>query len=84
MPVKPVWLPKSEILTYEEIARIARILARMGVTKIRLSGGEPLMRRDLDILVAMLREIPEVKTIAMTTNGFYLSEMAGKAEKGRA
>jgi GTP cyclohydrolase subunit MoaA len=70
MPVKPVWLPKSEILTYEEIARIARILAGMGVTKIRLSGGEPLMRRDLDILVAMLKEIPEVKTIAMTTNGF--------------
>ena len=81
MPVKPVWLPKSEILTYEEIARIARILAKMGVTKVRLSGGEPLMRRDLDILVAMLREIPEVKTIAMTTNGFYLAEMAERLKK---
>jgi cyclic pyranopterin phosphate synthase len=81
MPVNPVWLPKSEILTYEEIARIACILARMGVTKIRLSGGEPLMRRDLDILVAMLREIPEVKTIAMTTNGFYLAEMAERLKR---
>ncbi len=81
MPVKPVWLPKSEILTYEEIARIARILAEMGVTKIRLSGGEPLMRQDLDILVAMLREIPEVKTIAMTTNGFYLAEMAERLKR---
>jgi len=81
MPVKPVWLPKSEILTYEEIARIARILAGMGVTKIRLSGGEPLMRRDLDILVAMLKEIPEVKTIAMTTNGFYLAEMAERLKR---
>jgi len=81
MPVKPVWLPKSEILTYEEIARIARILAGMGVTKIRLSGGEPLMRQDLDILVAMLKEIPEVKTIAMTTNGFYLAEMAERLKR---
>ena len=81
MPVKPVWLPKSEILTYEEIARIARILAGMGVTKIRLSGGEPLMRRDLDILVAMLKEIPEVKTIAMTTNGFHLAEMAERLKR---
>jgi len=81
MPVKPVWLPKSEILTYEEIARIAYILAEMGVTKIRLSGGEPLMRQDLDILVAMLKEIPEVKTIAMTTNGFYLAEMAERLKR---
>ena len=81
MPVKPVWLPKSEILTYEEIARIAYILVKMGVTKIRLSGGEPLMRRDLDILVVMLREIPEIKTIAMTTNGFYLAEIAERLKR---
>ncbi|MFN4179813.1 MAG: GTP 3',8-cyclase MoaA [Armatimonadota bacterium] len=76
MPLKPVWLPKSEILTYEEIVRVARILAKMGVTKIRLSGGEPLMRRDIDKLISMLRQIPEITTIAVTTNGFYLPEMA--------
>lgn len=81
MPLNPVWLPKSEILTYEEIARIARILAQMGVTKIRLSGGEPLMRRDLDKLVTMLRQIPEIKTIAVTTNGFYLPEMAERLKR---
>lgn len=81
MPLKPVWLPKSEILTYEEIARVARILAQMGVTKIRLSGGEPLMRRDLDKLVTMLRQIPEIKTVAVTTNGFYLSEMAERLKR---
>lgn len=76
MPSNPVWLPKSEILTYEEIARVAKILAGMGVTKVRLSGGEPLMRRDIDKLVSMLRQIPEITTIAMTTNGFHLPEMA--------
>lgn len=81
MPLKPVWLPKPEILTYEEIVRIARILAKMGVTKIRLSGGEPLMRRDIDKLIAMLRQIPEITTIAMTTNGFYLPEMAKRLKE---
>lgn len=81
MPTNPVWLPKSEILTYEEIARIAKILAQMGVTKIRLSGGEPLMRQDIDKLVAMLRQIPAIESIAMTTNGFYLPEMAGRLKE---
>ncbi|MCX7969472.1 MAG: radical SAM protein, partial [Armatimonadetes bacterium] len=46
------------------------------MTKVRLSGGEPLMRRDIDKLVSMLRQIPEITTIAMTTNGFHLPEMA--------
>ncbi|MGQ9463243.1 MAG: GTP 3',8-cyclase MoaA [Candidatus Fervidibacter sp.] len=81
MPLNPVWLPKPEILTYEEIARVARILAQMGVTKIRLSGGEPLMRRDLDKLVTMLRQIPEIKTVTVTTNGFYLPEMAERLKR---
>ncbi len=81
MPLNPVWLPKAEILTYEEIARVAQILAWMGVTKIRLSGGEPLMRRDVDKLIAMLRAIPTVQRIAMTTNGFYLPEMAERLKE---
>ncbi len=81
MPLKPVWLPKEQILTYEEIARIARFLAGMGVTKIRLSGGEPLVRRDVDKLVAMLAAIPGIESLSMTTNGFYLSEMAVSLKK---
>lgn len=81
MPIKPVWKPKDEILTYEEIARVAKILAGMGVTKIRLSGGEPLMRRDVDKLIAMLRQIPQITSIAMTTNGFYLPEMAERLKE---
>lgn len=81
MPLNPVWLPKEQILTYEEMVRVARILARMGVTKIRLSGGEPLVRRDVERLVAMLAAIPEVESVAMTTNGFFLPEMAKRLKE---
>jgi len=70
------FLPRSEILTFEEIARIARIFASLGVRKLRLTGGEPTLRSELPKLVAMLREIPDVE-IAMTTNGSLLTAMAG-------
>ncbi|MEM2921436.1 MAG: GTP 3',8-cyclase MoaA [Nitrososphaerota archaeon] len=76
MPLHPVWIPHSEILTYEEMARVVRILVSMGVTKIRLSGGEPLMRRDIEKGVKMLRDIPGVESISMTTNGYFLAEKA--------
>jgi cyclic pyranopterin phosphate synthase len=78
MPLNPVWLPKEHLLTYEEMVWVARLLAGMGVTKIRLSGGEPLIRRDVDALVAMLAAIPAVESVTMTTNGFYLLEMAAR------
>jgi GTP 3',8-cyclase len=81
MPLNPVWLPKEQILTYEEMGRVAQILARMGVTKIRLSGGEPLVRQDVERLVAMLSAIPEVESVTMTTNGFFLPEMAERLKK---
>jgi cyclic pyranopterin phosphate synthase len=82
MPLNPVWLPKEQILTYEEMARVAQILARMGVTKIRLSGGEPLVRQDVERLVAMLAAIPEVESVTMTTNGFFLVRNGGATQKG--
>ena len=69
------FLPRSEILTFEEIARLARIFAAHGVQKIRLTGGEPTLRADLPALVAMLHEIPGLD-IAMTTNGSLLTQMA--------
>ena len=69
------FLPRSEILTYEEIARVARIFAARGTTKLRLTGGEPLLRHDLPALVRMLREIPNVD-IALTTNGSLLAQQA--------
>jgi len=69
------FLPRSEILTFEEITRLARIFAAHGVQKIRLTGGEPTLRADLPALVAMLHEIPGLD-IAMTTNGSLLTQMA--------
>ena len=69
------FLPRSEILSFEEIARLARIFAAHGVQKIRLTGGEPTLRADLPALVAMLHEIPGLD-IAMTTNGSLLTQMA--------
>src|SRR3972149_2905659 len=55
------FLPKPEVLTYEEITRVARILVGLGISKIRLTGGEPLVRGDLDQLVAMMAKIPGVE-----------------------
>lgn len=70
------FLPKPEILSFEEIARLARVFCDLGVEKIRLTGGEPLLRRDLHELVAMLAEIPGERDIALTTNGSSLARHA--------
>jgi cyclic pyranopterin phosphate synthase len=69
------FLPKDQLLTFEELARLAAIFARLGTQKIRLTGGEPLMRRDLDVLVGMLAQIPDVD-LTLTTNGSLLAEQA--------
>lgn len=71
-----VWMKKSELLTYEEIARFARLFADLGISKIRLTGGEPLMRKDLDRLVKRLAAIPGIRDLALTTNGYFLEEQA--------
>jgi len=71
-----VWLEKSKLLTFEEITRLVRIFAGLGVNKIRLTGGEPLMRKELNILVEKLHRIPGINDIALTTNGFFLAEQA--------
>ncbi|HEX6204004.1 MAG TPA: GTP 3',8-cyclase MoaA [Thermoanaerobaculia bacterium] len=70
-----VFLPKGEILRYEEIRRVAGLACRLGVRKVRLTGGEPLLRRDLPELVAMLAELPGVE-VALTSNGALLAERA--------
>ena len=72
-----VWLPREELLTFEEIERVVRVLAEMGVHDVRLTGGEPLVRRELPSLVAMLAAIPDVREIALTTNGYLLERDAG-------
>ncbi|MGA9226406.1 MAG: GTP 3',8-cyclase MoaA [Mesobacillus sp.] len=70
------FLPKSELLTYEEIERVAKLFIELGVEKIRLTGGEPLLRKDLPILVKKLNEIEGLKDIALTTNGVLLPKYA--------
>jgi cyclic pyranopterin phosphate synthase len=70
------WLERSEVLRFEEIARLVTVLARMGVHDVRLTGGEPLVRRDFPRLVSMLAAIDGVRDLAITTNGFLLERDA--------
>src|SRR4249919_220872 len=67
---------RAQLLTFEEIARLARLFASAGVRKVRLTGGEPLLRRDLERLVAMLAAIDGIEDIALTTNGSLLARKA--------
>ncbi len=75
------FLPKPEILTFEEIERLARIFVGLGIQKIRLTGGEPLVRRDLPRLVDQLSGIPGLRDLSMTTNGIGLVELAHPLRK---
>ncbi|GBD24128.1 GTP 3',8-cyclase [bacterium HR29] len=70
------FLPRAELLTFEEIARVARVAAELGVRKVRITGGEPLLRRDLVRLVEMLAAIPGVDDLTLTTNGALLRQYA--------
>ncbi len=76
MPEEVVFMDKGELLTFEEIARFVQIAVPLGIDKLRLTGGEPLMRRDLHRLVRMLAAIPGVKDIGLTTNGLLLAGQA--------
>src|SRR5262244_643563 len=70
------WLPRSDVLDFEEIARLVDVFAGLGVDKVRLTGGEPLLRKDLDRLVALLARDPRIRDLAITTNGILLAEQA--------
>jgi len=70
------FLPRAELLSFEEITRLARLFAEHGVTKVRLTGGEPLLRRDLERLVEMLAAIDGIADVALTTNGAALAAKA--------
>jgi len=78
MPVDAVFKPREELLTYEEIARVVRVAAGLGIRSIRLTGGEPLMRADLDELVRLLVAVPGIDDVALTTNGLLLAEQAAR------
>jgi GTP 3',8-cyclase len=70
------WLDREEILRFEEIERLVRVMAEMGVTDLRLTGGEPLVRREFPRLVAMLAAVPGIEDLSLTTNGYLLDRQA--------
>src|SRR3989441_5658454 len=70
------WLPRETILSFEEFDALAGIFTELGVDKVRLTGGEPLLRKDLPVLIRMLRRNPRIKDLALTTNGVLLAEQA--------
>ena len=70
------WLGRDEILSFEEITRLVGVLARLGVDEVRLTGGEPLVRRDLPLLVGMLASVDGVRDLSLTTNGVLLDRFA--------
>src|SRR5438874_7079995 len=77
------WLKKAEILSYEEIERLARVAVSIGIEQIRLTGGEPLVRRDVPELVRQLRQIDGLRSLSLTTNGILLKQQAAAlAEAG--
>ena len=76
MPEEVVFRPREELLTYEEIARVAAVASGLGVRTIRVTGGEPLVRRDLAVLVRQLVGTPGVDEVALTTNGILLADQA--------
>ena len=70
------WLPREDILTFEEITRLIDVFADLGVDKVRLTGGEPLLRRDLPRLVKLIAAEPRIRDLAITTNGLLLAQQA--------
>src|SRR5436309_13995835 len=68
-----VFLPHGQVLTFEEITRLAGIFTGLGVEKVRITGGEPLVRRDLEKLLAQLSALPDLLDLTLTTNGSFLS-----------
>src|SRR5205085_3156555 len=74
MPEEVRFLDKGELLTFEEITRFVTIAAGLGVDKIRLTGGEPLLRRELTSLVRLLVAVPGIRDVGLTTNGILLAE----------
>jgi cyclic pyranopterin phosphate synthase len=70
------WLPREDLLTYEEFAEVARAALTFGIDEFKLTGGEPLVRKDLDRLVRMLRALPGTREVSLTTNGLLLERYA--------
>ncbi len=70
------WKPRNALLTFEEMVRLTRLFCQLGITKVRITGGEPTTRNGIEALVEQLRTIPSLQTLAMTTNGLHLAKKA--------
>ncbi|MFQ5708233.1 MAG: GTP 3',8-cyclase MoaA [bacterium] len=75
------FLSRRQILNFEEVYRVAKVFVGLGVTKIRLTGGEPLLRHELEVLIGMLAQIEGLRDLALTTNGYLLKQYAGSLRK---
>jgi cyclic pyranopterin phosphate synthase len=75
-PIVQQWVPKAHLLSFEEIERVVRLAASLGIQKIRLTGGEPLLRHNVEDLVARLSSVPGITDLAMTSNGFLFASKA--------
>src|SRR5258706_10571475 len=71
-----VWLPRHDLLQFEEMSTLVDVVSRAGVDKIRITGGEPLLRRDLSQLIEMIARKPAIRDLALTTNGVALADQA--------
>ncbi len=81
MPLNVQFLPRTELLTYEEMVRIVKLLTPAGLDKIRITGGEPLVRKDVEQLIRQLASIDGIRDVALTTNGLLLEEMAASLKQ---
>jgi len=81
MPDEPIWVPNDKILTDDEIVRIVTILSQYGVDRVRVTGGEPLVRKGVENLIGKISAIPGIHGTGITTNGFYLAEKAAALKK---
>lgn len=75
------WVPHEEILRFEEIEKIVKVAAKLGVKRVRLTGGEPLLRKNIEFLIKILSQIPEIKDLSLTTNGFFLDTLGEKLKE---
>ena len=75
MPERIEWLPKEELLSLEEIAEICRLASSLGIRKIKITGGEPLVRNGCDRLIGMISQIPGIDQVSLTTNGILLADL---------
>ncbi len=74
MPDGADWIPMKDILTYEEITAVCQEAVKLGITRFKITGGEPLVRRDCSKLIRMIKEIPGTEVVTLTTNGLLLGE----------